>query len=312
MIATEVIEMLHTEAKNISITSIYAPHNKDKASALAKRYNISAVYTDYAQLLQEDTADFLYVALVNSAHYKYVRQALEANRNVIVEKPFTLSLQEAEELAALATKKHLYLFEAISSLHMPNFQFVKNSLQHIAPIHLVQCNYSQYSSRYDRYLKNDIAPAFDPNLGGGALNDLNIYNIHFVLRLFGIPNNSCYYPNIGHNGVDTSGTLVLSYSQFTATCTAAKDSTSPSFLIIQGEKGWIRIPSTANSLEKVEMMIGGEKHVYQNNTYTSRLTNEFMDFKTIWENKDYGEMQQWLNHSLDVIRLLQECKSKRK
>ena len=43
----------------------------------------------------------------------------------------------------------------------------------------VHANYAQYSSRYDRYLNKDVAPAFSPEHAGGALYDLNIYNLHF-------------------------------------------------------------------------------------------------------------------------------------
>ena len=99
MIATEVISMLRTEGKGIEITSLFSHSDKDKAQSLAKANRIARVYTDYTQLLKEDDADFVYIALVNSAHYDYVRQALEADRNVIVEKPFTTSLSQAEAVS---------------------------------------------------------------------------------------------------------------------------------------------------------------------------------------------------------------------
>lgn len=305
MIATEVISMLRTEGKGIEITSLFSHSDKDKAQSLAKANRIARVYTDYTQLLKEDDADFVYIALVNSAHYDYVRQALEADRNVIVEKPFTTSLSQAEELASLARSRNLYLFEAVSFLHTPNFKLVKDSLTRIAPIHLVQCNFSQYSSRFERYLQGDIAPAFNPKLGGGAMNDLNVYNINTVIGLFGEPLTTTYYANRGHNGIDTSGTMVLSYPTLTATCTAAKDSSSPSFTIIQGEKGWIRIPTTANEFGSVEIMEGGKLTSYQRNAYESRLTHEFMDFKDVWEKKDYKRMEEWLDTSLAVVKAIE-------
>ena len=62
----------------------------------------------------------------------------------------------------------------------------------------------------------------------------------------------------------------------TATCTAAKDSSSPSFIIIQGEKGWIRIPTTANEFSSVEIMEQGKLTSYQHNAYESRLTHKFI------------------------------------
>ena len=45
--------------------------------------------------------------------------------------------------------------------------------------------------------------------------------------LFGEPKDATYYPNIGPNGIDTSGTLVMEYDGFSAVCTGSKDSDSP-------------------------------------------------------------------------------------
>ena len=108
MIATEVITLLKTEVKGIEITSIFSHSNEEKAEYLAKMNHIERIYTDYAQLLKEDKADFVYIALVNSVHYEFTRKALEAGRNVIVEKPFTLTVAEAEELSAMARERKLY------------------------------------------------------------------------------------------------------------------------------------------------------------------------------------------------------------
>ena len=289
MIATEVISLLKTEVKGIEITSIFSHSNEEKAESLAKMNHIERIYTHYAQLLKEDKADFVYIALVNNAHYEFTRMALEAGRNVIVEKPFTLTIAEAEELATMARERKLYLFEAISPLHTPNFRMVKDSLKKIGPIHFVQCNFSQYSSKFERYLQGDIAPAFNPELGG----------------LFGQPTATQYFANRGHNSIDTSGVMVLSYPTMTATCTAAKDSSSPSFILIQGEKGWIHIPTPANEFGSVEIMKQGKLTSYRRNAYESRLAHEFMDFKDVWEKKDYKQMEAWLDRSVEVMRVLQ-------
>ena len=62
MIATEVISLLKTEVKGIEITSIFSHSNEEKAELLAKMNHIGRIYTDYAQLLKEDKADFVYIA----------------------------------------------------------------------------------------------------------------------------------------------------------------------------------------------------------------------------------------------------------
>ena len=59
------------EVPDIELTSVFArPKSRAKAEALAKEWNIPQVWTDYAQLLAEDAADFVYVGLVNTVHYE--------------------------------------------------------------------------------------------------------------------------------------------------------------------------------------------------------------------------------------------------
>lgn len=307
-IANEVIGALRNEAQEIEITGIYAHSNKTKADELAVKYYIPKVYTDYSQLLRDDDADFLYLGIVNTAHYDYARQALLAGRNVIVEKPFTTTFKEAEELVQLARSKNLWLFEAVTTLHFPNFSLVKKLLSKIEPVRIVQCNYSQYSSRYNRYLKGDVAPAFNPQLGGGALNDLNIYNINAVVGLFGSPESVRYYANLGFNGVDTSGILVMRYDGSTVVCTAAKDSSSQSSIVIQGEKGTIMIPSAPNEFSRVVLIKNHSSDVWNNNKYDSRLIHEFKDFNLIWQANDYSTMNHYLDTSLQVMKVLEDSR----
>ena len=95
MRANEVAKALRAEAPEIDITAVCAHSNRTKAEALAHDYDIPKVYDDYDEMLREDDADFVYLGLVNTAHYSYARRALQAHRNVIVEKPFTYYIAAA-------------------------------------------------------------------------------------------------------------------------------------------------------------------------------------------------------------------------
>ena len=171
---------------DIELTSVFArPKSRAKAEALAKEWNIPQVWTDYAQLLAEDAADFVYVGLVNTVHYEYAKQALEAGKNVIIEKPFAPTYEEVKELIDLAAAKHCMILEAVTLLYLPNFRAMQDALAQLGPIRAVQANYSQYSSRYDKYLAGMVLPAFDPAMAGGALYDINIYNLNLICGLFG-------------------------------------------------------------------------------------------------------------------------------
>ena len=52
------------------------PHSWEKAEALAAEFGVPQVYTDYEALLASPDIDFVYIGLVNSAHYDYTKQAL--------------------------------------------------------------------------------------------------------------------------------------------------------------------------------------------------------------------------------------------
>lgn len=304
MIANETAGVLRHEARGITISSICAHSNTERAIQMADKFHINKVYDDYAELLRSDDCDFVYIALANTAHYAHAKAALEAGRNVIVEKPITITYPEAAGLIGLAREKGLFLFEAMSLLHTPNFEWMKSQLPKVGPVRLIQANFSQYSSRYDRYLRGDIAPSFNPGCGGGALMDLNIYNLNAVIGLFGKPQHTAYFPNRGYNGIDTSGVVLLDYGDKKAVCTAAKDSSSPSYLTIQGEKGYLKMTGTPNEFASVELHTADDSHTFNLNQYSSRLTHEFMAFKDMWEQNDHDAMETYQNISLKVMETL--------
>jgi len=307
-IVKEALEALK-EVQGVHCLAIYGrEHSRDKAEELAGKYDISQIYTDYEELLQNKKIEFVYIGLVNSAHYNYAKQALLADKNVIVEKPLTSTYAEAVELVQLAQERALFLFEAMTLLHMPNFTVIKEALSTVGKLRLVQCNYSQYSSRYDTYKKSVVLPAFSPQLSGGALYDINIYNLNFVVGLFGRPFNVSYVANMGFNGIDTSGTAILRYDDFFAVCTGAKDSASPGFLLIQGEDGYIRVEGASNLLQSVEIATG-EIVVKKNmNLYTHRMVHEFIAFNQIYEKNDKQAMTSYMQISLNVIYTAEQAR----
>lgn len=160
-------------------------HSRQRGEALAREYGISQVFTDLESLFREGGVDTVYIALVNPVHYAYARAALLAGKNVILEKPFCPSFAQAQDLAELARRQGLFLLEAMPLWHGALFRKVRELVPRLGPIRVVQCNYSQYSSRYDRYLQKEVLPAFDPAAFGGALYDLDVYNIAFAAGLFG-------------------------------------------------------------------------------------------------------------------------------
>ena len=297
-------------SKKFHVANIWArPHSRDKAAALAEKFHVNKFTTDLDDILNDSAIDFVYVGLINSVHHEYAKKCLSAGKNVIVEKPFATSAAQAQDLIDLALSKRLYLFEAVTNLHLPNFFAIRDALNQIGDVKLVLCNYSQYSSRYDAYKRGEVAPAFDPKLFGGALTDINIYNLNFVVALFGLPKNISYAANFGFNGVDTSGIVTLEYENFLAQCTGAKDSGSPCFLSIQGDGGYIYSTSPPNELNSFDLAIRGEElKTFALNKFPHRMVHEFVDFGEIFERGDYSAVERGLKTSLDVMKVVDTCK----
>ena len=299
------------DVPEIEITAIFArPSSKGEADRLATAYSIPAVYTDYDELLASPEVDFVYIGLINSVHYEYTKRALLAGKNVIVEKPFASTAEEVRELRELALEKHLYVFEAVTLLHLPNFHAIRKALPDIGKLRAVSANYSQYSSRYDKYLQGEVLPAFDPQKSGGALYDINIYNLNFIIGLFGAPQEVSYIANIGFNGIDTSGLVSMKYDGFFATALGAKDSESPGFITIQGEKGYIRVLGAPNELKAFEICLHGTGITtrYELNRYEHRMVHEFQEFAEIFRKQDFDYMRQGVDVSLAVLQTAEKAR----
>lgn len=282
------------------------PNGIDNMEKLQTQYGIDRVYTDIDECLANEEIDTICVAVPNHLHFAFAKKALEAGKNVICEKPFTLNLAELKELAELAQTKQLILLEAITNQYMMNYQKIKEAIPTLGEIKVIECNYSQYSSRYDAFKAGEILPAFNPKFGGGALMDINIYNIHFVVGLLGAPSSVKYLANI-EKDIDTSGILILNYPNTKVVCIGAKDSTATIRSTIQGTKGSVIVNGATNVLDNfdIESKAGVKNFDFKQNSH--RMYEEFKVFQRIIAEKDLKEAALRLQHSEEVLRVVEQA-----
>ncbi len=300
-IITESVAALR--ATGWEVESIWG-RDQTKAATLADVLVIPRVYATYRELLASGV-DFVYIGLANNVHFEYAMEALDAGVNVLVEKPFCSNSEQAETLVERARKKGLYLFEAISNIYLPTWNLVRERISDIGTIKLFQADFSQFSSRYTDYLAGRVATTFDLVCEGGAMRDLNIYNLHLAVSLFGMPTEVVPRSTKGYNGIDTSGVAMLVYPSLLAICSAAKDSGNPSRVVIQGEKGYILIEGMPNLLPSVEICLRGcEPEHHSPNRYEHRLCHEFEQFRNIFLRRDFSAMNRALDHTLAVMRVM--------
>ncbi|MCI9307623.1 MAG: Gfo/Idh/MocA family oxidoreductase [Lachnospiraceae bacterium] len=293
--------------EQMEIYAVFA-RREEVRKEFCEKYQIPVGYDSYEKLLGDPKVDVVYVALPNNLHFSFAKEALLAGKHVILEKPFTVTYEEAKEIAAIAREKKLYLFEAITTQYNPNYHKMKELLPRLGDIKLVALNFSQYSSRYDNFKKGIISPSFDPNNAGGALMDLNIYNIHFVAGLFGKPLKVRYCSNMERD-VDTSGILVMEYPDFQAVCIAAKDCGAPLSVSVQGNKGFIHSDYASSILAEFSFQENKcEPEHYHLADSPQRLFYELQTFAEYYEDKDWEAFDKRLSHSLMVMEILDQAR----
>lgn len=296
----------------IQLEAVYS-RSMDEAEQFAKRHNSPKAYDDLDRMLADEEIDVIYIASPNTLHYPQAKKALEAGKHVILEKPFVSSYEQAKELFDLAEKNNVMIFEAITTIHTGNFKKLKEQIQKAGQIRQGVLNFSQFDPRYELYKKGTVTNVFDPVYDGGALTDVNIYNVHFAVRLFGIPESVQYFPNSGWNGIDTSGTLVMRYPDFVITALGAKDHTAPWHSYISGDQGVFVIDQGS---------LGRMNHVtFQGNMNSeieeislpqdNHMVFEFSDFLKAISNNDREAYQDYKNQTLKVQKIIDEAKEQR-
>lgn len=288
-IVGEVLQMIHKEfAGKIEVTGIYSrEHSVEHAIDLCQAYAPTGfVYTDYERMLQEAEADYVYIANANHVHHEFAMKAMMAGKNVIVEKPIAVDRVQTEELIDTAIQRCVYCLPAFSLLYMPLFRQLQELVPQLGTIRMIHCNFAQRSSRYDRYLRGELTPVFDPAMAGGTLADLNVYNLCFMIALFGPPRTVRYECNRGFNGIDTSGTLLCHYPTSIATLSASKDSNGLSYGCIQGENGYIEVHGSVSILDSFTLHLNGKEPItYKSDSSRHRLSYEFQEFLALIENR---------------------------
>lgn len=288
-------------------TSIYS-RKEETGRAMAEAFGLERVYTDFDVMLADPAIDMVYVASPNSIHYGQTKAALLAGKHVICEKPFAPTVAEAEELIALAKEKGLLLFEAITTAHHPHYGFVKENLPKLGKLKVVSATFCQFSSRYPALLAGKPSPVLNHAFAGGALMDINLYNIHFVVGLFGAPKSVRYFPNRHESGVDTSGMLVLEYEDFLCQCTGAKDCAARNGVQIIGEDGYMEITPSSSNCQTVELNVRGKEpvsvHLPENPWY-----HEVQDIGRLVAAKDYDYCYKALETTRNVVEVLEKARA---
>lgn len=163
--------------------------------------------------LLEDDIDLVVVNTPVETHYEYAKKVLLAGKHALVEKAFTTTVAQAQELAALAKEKGLKLAVFQNRRWDSDFKTVQKIISDHVLGEIVEAEF-----HFDRY-----NPILSPkqhketaNSGAGILKDLGPHLIDQALCLFGLPQSVFADIRITreHSLVDDYIDILLYYSNF--------------------------------------------------------------------------------------------------
>jgi predicted dehydrogenase len=147
-------------------------------------YPAIKTYRGNEELLADDTLDLIVVNTPNFTHFEYAKAALNANKHVLIEKPFSVKQEEAKILFKLAKEKGKKVLAYQNRRFDSDFLAIKKVIETGVLGELIEVHI-----RFDRY-RNDISPkAFKEEEvpGTGIFYDLGAHILDQAIALFGIP-----------------------------------------------------------------------------------------------------------------------------
>tara|TARA_R110002096_G_scaffold342964_2_gene536023 strand:- start:1338 stop:2384 length:1047 start_codon:yes stop_codon:yes gene_type:complete len=163
--------------------NFYGVLERTKNLAQEKYPNVKTFKT-LDDLLDDKNIELVIVNTPNITHFEFTKKAIIASKHVIVEKPFTATVKEAEELILLANEHNVILSVYHNRRYDSDFKTVQQVLNENLLGDIVEVEF-----HYDRFDANLSYKAHKetPTIGVGSIYDLGSHVIDQTLVLFGMP-----------------------------------------------------------------------------------------------------------------------------
>ncbi len=147
-------------------------------------YPDATSYPTFESLLADPGIELVIINTPTNTHFDYAKKALLANKNVVVEKAFTSSVEEGKELKALADQQQMKLSVYQNRRYDSDFRTVQKIIASkiLGPLVEVEFHYDRYKPVIGPKLHKETAGP-----GAGLLMDLGPHLIDATLCLFGMP-----------------------------------------------------------------------------------------------------------------------------
>lgn len=219
--------------------SAVASNNSERGKAFADKFDIPIVHTSYEDLYNDPNVNAVYVATPHTFHLKNAADALKAGKAVLCEKPITVNPSELEELLSIAHNSNQYLIEGMWTYFLPVIQKAQEWVNEgrIGRILHIKSDFG-YPVPFDAKSR-----MYNPDLAGGALLDMGIYNVAMAWLFLGQdPKKAEVLGRQASTGVFDDVTTLFEYESAAANLTTSFRCKLNNWAYIIGEEGYIAIP----------------------------------------------------------------------
>ncbi len=232
-----------------------------RAAAFATMYGFEASYADgpglegHAALAADPDVDVVYVATPHGYHHEVASTLLAAGKHVLIEKAFTITAAEAADLITIARASGVFLMEAVWTRFLPAYQGALDVLAsgELGELRYVQADMGFMAERDPR------TRLWAPADGGGALLDLAVYPLTWVIGALGMPHTVHAVGRVNAESVDEFNALTFGYpGGEVAQVVASFVSSSTRRARIVGTEGYLETDAPLTRPEGYTVFAGGE------------------------------------------------------
>lgn len=219
-----------------------ASRSLEKAQAFATDFHMERAYGSYEEMVNDDLVDLVYVATPHSHHAEHTRLAVDHGKPVLCEKAFTENAAQAREVLAMAEEREVLVAEAIWTRYLPMRSMLDEVLASgiIGNIHMLTANLG--------YVINHVPRIADPALAGGALLDVGVYPINFMLMALGSSfERFSTSVQMTERGVDAHNSMTFLYPERRmAVLHSTQFALTDRRGLIYGDKGYVEVENINN------------------------------------------------------------------
>lgn len=295
----------HAFAKDIALLEGHSVHaigsrNLTTAQNFAGEFNAAMSYGSYEELVHDDTIDAVYVATPHPSHIENVLLALNAQKPVLCEKPFSVNAQQAREMVNTAKANNVAIMEAMWARFLPHYAKIREIVASgvLGQITTIHADHGQ------RLADQDIPRLVEPSLAGGALLDLGIYPISFAHMILGIPTSITANAVLTEKGVDAQTSIILNYPHGAqAVLNTSMIVQTPCTAVVAGLNGYLEVDRTFYNPTSMRVTLYDGSITEYPNTYIGHgLREQAAEFARVVQS---GEKESPILRTSDTVAIME-------